>query len=159
MYTLERATVVPATREAVFEFFSDPRNLERITPDGMGFKITHMDKLPIQSNFRVEYIIRPILGVPVKWVTRIPVFDPPSRFVDVQESGPYKSWRHEHVFEDIGGRTLMRDRVRYRLPFGVLGVAVHRLVVARQLEQIFDHRSRIISKMFAGERPLAGAGA
>jgi ligand-binding SRPBCC domain-containing protein len=76
-------------------------------------------------------------------------FDPPTSFVDVQVRGPYRSWRHEHTFEEHGNRTLMRDRVQYELPFGILGSVAHRLIVARQLRRIFDYRARRIRKLFA----------
>lgn len=121
MYTLERSVVVPAPRDHVFEFFSDPRNLAKITLKGMGFKITRIDELPVRPGFRVEYTVRPLLGIPLRWVTRIPIFEPPHRFADIQERGPYNHWHHEHVFEEMGDQTLMRDRVEYELPFGAFG--------------------------------------
>ena len=155
-YVLERADLVPSPRDEVFEFFSDPRNLGRITPESMGFRITHMDGLPIRPDFRVEYTIRPLLGITVKWVTRISIFEPPHRFVDIQEKGPYKYWRHEHSFEDMGDRTLMRDRVQYELPFGILGSVAHGIVVARQLKGIFDYRARKIASIFAPSKTIAG---
>ena len=149
MHKLERTTLVPAPLHDVFEFFSDPRNLARITPGSMGFKITRMDELPIRPGFRIEYTVKPLFGVPVKWVTRIPVFDPPYRFIDIQERGPYRSWRHEHTFEDVDGRTLMRDRVEYEMPLGPVGAVIQRLVVTRQLQEIFDYRTRKIGRLFA----------
>jgi ligand-binding SRPBCC domain-containing protein len=155
-YVLERADLVPSPRDEVFEFFSDPRNLARITPDGMGFKITHIDELPIRPDFRIEYTIRPLLGIPVKWVTRISIFEPPYRFVDVQEKGPYRYWRHEHCFDDLGDQTLMRDCVQYELPFGILGSVAHRIVVARQLKSIFDYRARKIASIFAPSKTPVG---
>jgi len=148
-YVLERTDLVLAPRDEVFAFFSDPRNLARITPEDMGFKITYIDELPIEPDFRVEYTIRPLLGITLKWVTCIPIFEPPHRFVDVQEKGPYKYWRHEHSFDDLGDQTLMRDRVQYELPFGILGSVAHRVVVARQLKGIFDYRARKIASIFA----------
>lgn len=146
-FTLERSTIIPAPRDAVFAFFQDPRNLARITPKEMGFDITHIDELPLKPGFRIEYRIR-VMGIPVKWVTLIPVYDPPHRFVDIQAKGPYRSWRHEHTFEDLGGQTLIRDRVQYELPFGILGRAAHALVVSRQLRDIFDYRARRIRRIF-----------
>jgi ligand-binding SRPBCC domain-containing protein len=146
-YTLERSTVIPAPLGEVFAFFEDPGNLARITPRGMGFDITHIDELPIKPGFRIDYTIR-IMRVPVRWTTIIPVYDPPHRFVDIQAKGPYRSWTHEHTFEDQGGQTLMRDRVQYELPFGILGRAAHALVVSRQLRDIFDYRARKIRRIF-----------
>lgn len=148
MHTLERSQIVPAGRDTIFRFFEDPRNLAEITPKWMGFEIVEIDELPIRPGFRIVYRIK-WAGIALKWVTTITDYDAPSGFADVQTSGPYKSWKHEHTFEDIGdGRTLMRDRVRYEMPFGILGAIAHRLVVARQLRRIFGHRARRIKELF-----------
>lgn len=90
MYTLERVTLVPAPREEVFAFFSDPANLKTITPKSLDFRITHIDELPVRPGFRIEYTIRPMV-LKLRWVTLITDFDAPSLFADVQEKGPYKS--------------------------------------------------------------------
>jgi ligand-binding SRPBCC domain-containing protein len=149
MYTLERIQLIPVPREELFAFFEDPRNLGEITPLEMGFDILRMDELPIRPGFRIKYRIK-VFGVPVTWVSKISEYEPSVRFVDVQTKGPYAHWRHEHSFEDAEGGTLMRDRVQYRLPFGILGSAVHGLLVARQLRYIFDYRARIIGERFSG---------
>lgn len=149
MYTLERSQQIPVPRAELFAFFEDPRNLGEITPSEMGFDILKMDELPIRAGFRIKYRIK-VFGVPVTWVSKISEYEPGKRFVDIQTKGPYAYWRHEHRFEGVEGGTLMRDRVQYRLPFGILGSAVHGLLVARQLEHIFDYRARIIGERFVG---------
>ena len=154
MHKLERTTLVDAPIDEVAPFFSDPQNLAKLTPKSMGFKIVYIDELPIKPGFRIEYTIR-IMGLPIKWVTRIPVYDPPHRFVDIQAKGPYKTWRHEHSFEDLGGQTLMRDRVRYELPFGILGEVVHALIVERQVREVFDYRAGKIRKLFSKKTAAA----
>ena len=150
MHALERTQLIPAPRDELFTFFEDPRNLGEITPPEMGFTILKMDSLPIRPGFRIKYRIK-VLGMPVTWVSKITEYEPGVRFADVQVKGPYAYWRHEHTFEDAEGGTVMRDRVQYRLPFGILGNAVNRLLVARQLRYIFDYRARIIGERFAGE--------
>lgn len=148
MYTLERTTLIPSPREEVFEFFANPKNLKRITPKSMDFRITYIDELPVRPGFRIEYTIRPLI-VKTRWVTLITDFERSSLFADIQEKGPYKYWRHEHRFEAVDGdQTLMHDYVQYELPFGILGAVAHRLFVARQLKHIFDFRSRRIRKLF-----------
>jgi ligand-binding SRPBCC domain-containing protein len=93
----------------------------------------------------IEYRLR-LHGVPVSWLTRIEEWEPGVRFVDAQLTGPYRLWHHTHEFEPDGaGGTLMRDTVRYALPFGPLGEAARRLFVARDLEAIFDHRERSVA--------------
>ena len=83
--------------------------------------------------------------MPIRWRTRIAVWEPPRRFVDVQVAGPYALWHHTHDFEPAGdGETVMRDTVRYALPFGPLGEIAHRLFVARDLQAIFDFRREAV---------------
>jgi ligand-binding SRPBCC domain-containing protein len=152
MPVLEREAVIDAPRQEVFAFFEDPRNLRKLTPGWMKFSVQAIDDLPVRAGFRIKYTIR-WLGIPMGWETLIAEWEEPVRFVDVQVKGPYRSWRHEHTFDDLGGRTLMRDCVQYELPFGILGAAAHRLVVARQLKQIFDYRARRIRRLFAARTP------
>lgn len=148
MYVLERETIVPRGRAEVFEFFNDPRNLAEITPPSMGFRILAADDPPMCPGYKIEYRIK-VFGVALRWLTTIAEYDPPNRFADEQTAGPYKYWYHEHIFEDAGeGRTVMRDRVRYELPFGPLGALVHQLGVSRRLRRIFDYRAHRIGELF-----------
>jgi ligand-binding SRPBCC domain-containing protein len=84
----------------------------------------------------------------VRWVTEITDWHPPHRFVDVQRRGPYRLWQHTHEFEAVNGGTRMRDSVHYALPWGVLGRLAHNLIVQRDLNTIFDYRSRHVSAWF-----------
>jgi hypothetical protein len=150
---LERTTLIKAPREDVFRFFEDPQNLSRITPRWMKLTIGAIDPLPIKPNFKIEYRMRWLgLGL-MKWVTVISDYQPPRYFADEQQAGPYKYWRHVHTFDEVDGGTQMRDRVQYELPFGILGAVTHRLIVARQLNGIFDYRNRQIRKIFATAKP------
>ena len=93
-----------------------------------------------------EYRLR-LHGVPVSWLTRIEEWEPGIRFVDMQLKGPYALWHHTHEFEPDGaGGTLMRDTVRYALPFGPFGEIARRLFVARDLEAIFDFRTQRVAR-------------
>ena len=66
---------------------------------------------------------------------------PGERFVDAQIYGPYALWHHTHEFEADGDGTIVRDTVRYALPFGVFGGLAHLAFVRRDLEKIFDYRT------------------
>ena len=157
MHTLERTTTLDAPIEDVFAFFQDPRNLAGITPDWMGFDFVHIDDGEMRAGFKIAYRIK-WMGVSLRWVTRIREYDPPHRFLDVQKKGPYKVWQHEHTFEETASGTVMRDLVRYELPFGILGEAAHWLIVRRQLQRIFDYRARRIEKLFVNtDRQRANA--
>lgn len=148
MHLLERTTLIKAPREDVFAFFQDAKNLARITPPWLRLTIEAMDEPPMRQGFRIEHTLR-WLVVRMRWDAVIKEYEPPRYFVDEQENGPYKYWRHTHTFEEADGGTLLRDSVQYELPFGILGLVTQKLVVARQLQSIFDYRNRQIRKIFA----------
>jgi ligand-binding SRPBCC domain-containing protein len=148
-YVLDRAQVVRRPLDAVFAFFSDARNLERITPAFLRFRITSADAIEMRSGALIEYRLG-LHGVSFGWLTRIAVWEPPRRFVDVQVRGPYRRWEHTHSFEPIPDGTRVRDRVEYELPLGALGAIAHRVYVARALDRIFAYRSARIAEILEG---------
>jgi ligand-binding SRPBCC domain-containing protein len=148
-YRLEREQWIPASLSRVFAFFSEATNLEAITPPWLGFRLLTSPPLEMARDARIEYVIR-LVGLPVRWRTRIRSWEPPRRFVDVQERGPYAKWEHTHLFEALGDGTLMRDSVCYRLPLGPLGRLVHALAVRAALVSIFDYRFQRVREQFAG---------
>lgn len=136
-------------REQVFDFFSDPRNLEKLTPPWLNFKI---EEIPGQltEGAIIRYRLK-LRGLPIDWTTRIEEWTPMDRFVDLQTAGPYALWHHTHEFEDTpSGGTLIRDTVRYRVPFGPIGEPVRRLLVAPDTRKIFDYRKSAIERYLPG---------
>lgn len=145
-YVLEREQVVPRPVEEVFGFFSDARNLEAITPGSLRFRILTPTPIAMGEGAIIDYRLS-LVGIPFRWRTRIESWAPGRRFVDVQERGPYRLWRHAHDFVPVEGGTLVRDAVTYALPLGPLGRLAHALVVRRQLDAIFEHRRHRISEL------------
>ncbi len=133
--------------DEVFAFFADARNLERLTPPWLNFRILTPEPIDIRAGALIDYRLR-IRGVPVRWRTRIAVWDPPHRFVDEQVRGPYRQWVHEHQFIAHEGGTLCRDRVKYRVPGGPLSPLVHRWLVRPDVDQIFAYRMQMLQQFF-----------
>ncbi len=149
MHVLERTQSIGAPISEVFAFFSQPANLGRLTPPWLNFRIHGNSPQALAPGARIEYRIR-WLALTLRWVTRISRWSPPVEFQDVQEKGPYRTWRHTHRFDPAtGGGVVIRDRVEYELPLGILGRLAHRLVVRRQLEAVFDYRAAAVTRLFA----------
>ena len=146
-HTLRREQWIPRPIDEVFAFFSDARNLEKITPPWLGFRILTPGAIRIAAGTKLRYRLS-LHGFPVSWTTEIRRWEPPFCFIDVQLSGPYRLWRHTHRFEARDSGTRMTDIVRYRLPFGMIGCVVHALKVRRDVEQIFDYRIQRINELF-----------
>jgi ligand-binding SRPBCC domain-containing protein len=153
-HVLERSHVLPITLDEAWSFFSTPRNLARITPPEMGFVIREpFDNAPAHTGQRITYTVKPVLGIPLTWVTLIEDVQAPRRFVDTQLKGPYARWWHLHTFEEVEGGVLMRDRVEYELPLGPLGELAHGIFVRKRLDDIFAYRRKVLEELFPGTDP------
>jgi ligand-binding SRPBCC domain-containing protein len=138
-HTLEHQQLLPVRPAEAFDVFADAHNLEAITPPWLRFRVVTPAPIRMGAGTLIEYRLR-LHVLPIRWLTRIEVWEPGRRFEDVQLRGPYRFWHHAHVFEEHEGGTLMRDLVRYTLPLGALGRLAGAPLVRRDLERIFDFR-------------------
>ncbi len=145
-YQLQRTQLIPAERKLVFGFFSEAANLEVLTPPFLNFKIMTPPPINMAPGTLIDYELR-LYRIPIGWRTRIESFVAFESFVDLQERGPYRYWRHLHEFTDAEGGTLVRDTVDYELPGGPLGLLGH-VFVKRSLERIFNFRREAIARIF-----------
>jgi ligand-binding SRPBCC domain-containing protein len=148
-YRLERSMPVPVSLREAFEFFEDPRNLARITPPWLNFRITTQGPIVMRKGAEIDYQIK-WLGIPINWKTEITEYEPPFFFVDEQKSGPYAYWHHRHEFKPTELGALVSDRVDYALPLGPLGRIAHALTVRKQLQEIFDYRQKVLADILTG---------
>ena len=150
VHRLSAEQIVARPRAEVFDFFSRPENLGRITPPAMRFAMVSTDT-EMRAGLRLAYTLRPLPLVRSRWLSAITRYDPPNRFVDVQERGPYARWEHNHTFADeMAGEsrvTRVTDSVVYELPFGPLGDLVNTLVVRPRLAAIFAYRRQAIERL------------
>jgi ligand-binding SRPBCC domain-containing protein len=153
-FSLKTVQRLPVSLEKAWEFFSNPANLKEITPDNLGFKILsnhHGEKMyPGQI---IEYKVKPVLGIPIYWMTEITHVQDKAFFVDEQRFGPYALWHHQHHFKAIDGGVEMTDIVHYRNPLGFLGNIANALFIKNQLKQIFEFRFNKTEELF-GKWPV-----
>lgn len=143
IHRLRRTLWLPRPLPEVFAFFGDARNLERITPPELRFRITSPIPPEMQAGVQMDYRLA-LFGMPIRWKTLITVWRPGEYFVDEQVEGPYRMWVHHHRFSAEAGGTRVRDEVRYRLPLAPAGWLAAPLV-ALQLGRIFDFRARAVT--------------
>lgn len=150
-YKLKVQTILPANPPESWSFFSDPRNLEKITPPEMAICIV-TDNLPghIYEGMLIRYTMAPMTGIRMGWTTEILDVKQPYCFTDIQREGPYTLWKHVHRFLPHAEGTIMEDLITYRLPLGPIGQLAHGLFVKKKLNNIFEYRASAIQKLFAG---------
>ena len=148
MYQLKTKQIIPTDLETCWDFFSSPKNLKIITPDYMGFETLVEIPEKMYAGLMIEYEVKPLMGIPMKWITEITHVDELKFFVDEQRKGPYKIWHHEHHFKHVENGIEMTDIVSYEVPFGILGKLAHPLIVKSKLNQIFDYRFKKVVEIF-----------
>lgn len=147
--SLKTVQQIPASLQQVWDMFSNPANLELLTPAEMKFRTIsrhHGDK--IYAGQIIEYKVSPVLGIPMYWMTEITQVNDKLYFIDEQRFGPYKLWHHQHHFKEIAGGVEMTDIVHYKNPMWVLGSIADTLFVKQKLKKIFEFRFKRVEELF-----------
>ena len=147
IYTFYKEQFVPSDLNTVFEFFSRPENLEKITPSSMGFNIITPTPIDMKEGAIIDYTVK-IIGVPMRWRTMITSYKKNQYFVDEQLKGPYSYWHHKHTFKEVEGGVLIIDEITYALPIQAFRLIVHPVLIKPQLNQIFNFRFQTIKDKF-----------
>lgn len=149
VYSLYSRQHVPASLDAVWTFFSDAKNLLAVTSPSLNLKVTNeVYGNTVYAGQVMTYTVKPVLGIPLAWMTEITHVEEKKYFVDEQRKGPYTLWHHQHHFKAVEGGVEMTDLVHYRLPLGLLGNLANSLVVKKELEKIFTYRYQKIIELF-----------
>jgi len=149
VYTVKTIQQLPISIEQAWDFLSSPKNLQKITPAHMGFEILTENLLEkVYPGMIIQYNVRPLLNIPMLWVTEITHVDHLKFFVDEQRVGPYRIWHHEHHLKAIPGGVEMNDIVTYQPPFGIFGSIANTLFIKGQLKEIFAFREQKLNELF-----------
>jgi ligand-binding SRPBCC domain-containing protein len=148
-YQYKTEQVLKISLNQAWDFFSSPKNLAVITPPEMDFNIlTKLEDKEIYEDMIIDYTVKPLWGIKMKWQTKIINVEKPYVFSDTQTKGPYSLWEHTHTFKQVQEGVLMTDIINYALPMGFLGNIMHTLVVKKEIEKIFSHRRKTLEQLF-----------
>lgn len=149
VYSIKTVQKIPVSLDKAWDFFSSPANLQAITPAKMGFTIIskhHGEKM--YAGQLIEYKVKPVLGIPLYWMTEITQVKDKEYFIDEQRFGPYSLWHHQHHFKAIEGGVEMTDIIHYKNPLWFLGDIANVLFIKKQLRDIFDFRYKKVEELF-----------
>ena len=175
-YSLHFADWVPVRVPQVFEFFSNPENLPRLMPPETQTKVEGYQLVPpppspnhdpianrkaAGTGSIIDTTFRPFrwFSWRRKWTAAIVDFEWDHHFIDVQQKGPFKRWRHRHEFitdyrNGFNG-TLVRDEIEYEVGFGPLGALANTLMIEREMRRIFAHRQKVLPELLRSDISIA----
>jgi ligand-binding SRPBCC domain-containing protein len=155
-YILKTEQAIPISLDMAWDFFSSPLNLAKITPDDMKFVVTsdYTAETKMYAGMIITYIISPLLGIQMNWMTEITHVAEKQYFVDEQRFGPYALWHHEHHFEAIKGGVKMTDVLTYGIPYGIIGQLSNTLFVGKKVQDIFTYREKAVNDLFGVYKEL-----
>ena len=134
-------STIPVAVDALHAWHASPGALQRLTPPWLGVRILQEGGI---TNGQTARLRVPVAG-PFRFTWQL-VHEPLTDglgFVDIQQSGPFRSWRHEHRFETAGdASSVLEDRLTYDLPLGSAGDMVAGDRVSRRLDELFAFRHR-----------------
>jgi len=149
VHHLKTVQRIPVSLDIAWEFFSHPKNLATMTPEHLNLKFTNElfgeEMYPGQV---ITYKVKPVLGIPMFWMTEITHVRTKQYFVDEQRFGPYSLWHHQHHFRAIEGGVEMTDLIHYKVPGWLLGDIADKLFISKQLDDIFQYRYRKVEELF-----------
>lgn len=150
MYSIYQEQFIEEDIDTIWDFFSNPNNLQIITPDELNFTVLtkQADVSTIKDGMLIDYTITPFAKIKFYWQTEIEKVVHPSEFIDTQKKGPYKRWHHQHLFYPKDNGVLMIDKVEYALPFSPISNLFH-FIVRKKLERIFAFRKAKIEEIFS----------
>ena len=149
LYTLYAKQTVSKEIGLLWDFFRKPTNLNKLTPEDVHFKIKSGKSDDFYEGKIISYTINLFKLIKINWVTEISQVKEGIYFIDNQVFGPYKMWHHEHHFKSNGdGTTDIIDKVKYKLPFYILGVLMHKMFIRKKLLNIFLFRQKKINDIF-----------
>lgn len=90
-------------------------------------------------------------GVRQKLTSKITAFNRPHHFRDEMVRGAFKGFVHDHFFEAIAGKTLMRDTFDYESPLWIFGKIADVLFVEKYIARILEERNKQIKEVAEGD--------
>ena len=149
IYTLKKTLKLPINIEKCWDFFSNPANLEFITPPDLGLVVKSELADTMYPGMIIQYNVSPLLGITQTWVTEITNIKKPDYFIDEQRFGPYTFWHHQHHFNKTdNNETETTDIVNYSLPLDPFSRIIHDLFISKRLNKIFEYREQVLQEKF-----------
>jgi len=157
VFHFEQELQLACNLEEAWRFFSNPANLEKITPPQLGFKTVKGADFPMKVGQEITHKVRVFPFIWLHWTSRIEEIhwcETEAYFSDIQVRGPYAAWKHRHEFTEVknGSGVRMTDRVEYSLFPDLFAPLIDRLYIRKKLEGTFAMRNQLVKECFQDEK-------
>jgi ligand-binding SRPBCC domain-containing protein len=138
--SFEQSFKVNCSIDEVWNFYTDIKHLEIVTPPKLKLKIIESSDKQIVEGLRITVSGRLVL-YNSKWNSKISLVDISKHmYIDEMVKGPFKKWKHIHLFSEVGkNQTVVTDKIEFELPFFFLGKLMEGYV-ENNLKKIFEFR-------------------
>jgi len=145
-----KETIINASPERVFAFHELPDAFERLMPPWEKADIIQKADISVVGSQAI--IEQKIFGlIPSRWVAEHTKYDPPRMFEDIQLSGPFSAWRHQHIVLPHNDVAILRDEIEYEPPMWIFGRIAAPFAVVPKLEKMFEYRHQVTKKWCESE--------
>lgn len=147
MNKYQDSMIIEAPVERVFAFYTELKNLSRMTLPEYHMRIVRAE-IPLRQGARIRFTLRPkVLPIEIKWDSVICEFELNRVFCDCQVKGPFEHWVHRHEFDPLDAhRTRVTDTIEFGAPLGLFGRMAEGLFLGHHLERMFEHRKRVVRR-------------
>jgi ligand-binding SRPBCC domain-containing protein len=139
METFTQTSFINCTLEELFDFHLDTNNIKLITPSHTKVELIDYEETTFERKIIKLKTTR--AWVPIDWIVKIEKYEYPNLMVDVALKSPFVFWEHQHIFTKKGSMCELKDVIKYKLPFGILGKLIAPFI-KKDIANMFDYRHK-----------------
>jgi len=148
-----RDHLVDTTVEELWNFLTNPNNLEKLTPKKFGGKrIGDVSKTVIEEGMTAKYQIKLLPFVTINWVAKYKDIKQHDCFTDVQVKGPFRRWEHQHSIIQDRENVIMRDIITFEPPIPIIGEFLYENFILPRFFTLFNYRDAQLDILYPPQK-------
>jgi ribosome-associated toxin RatA of RatAB toxin-antitoxin module len=147
MAHVQFSSVIPVSKNDLFDFLSDYRKRPRIMPTDIQLELT---SVPLELKTGTHYDFKMTrYGLSYAFPVEIEFCEPKNKIVEKSNSYFFAEWTNTIIFEEHSeDSTLLTTIIDYKMPYGILGTLADDLFVRNDLTRILHFSHNKIKSFF-----------
>lgn len=88
-----------------------------------------------------------VCGIPLKHQGKVTRYEQPEYFQNSMERGRFQRFEYDHFFAEVGGQTLLNDKIRFSLPAGWLLRPMVEFLLLPYMERQLQRRLKLLKQV------------